>query len=107
MKNFRSENQRRISKSLALPLLLFLLAVGALCYGIGHFIKVSNEQEYFLMQSSLKKAIIQCYANEGFFPNDLSYLEDNYGLHINDTRYYVYYECFGANIMPEFEIYEK
>ena len=48
-------------------------------------------------------AAVNCYAIEGFYPADLSYLEDNYGL-IIDERYNVFYEVQASNIMPSVSV---
>ena len=49
------------------------------------------------------KAAINCYAIEGFYPADIDYLKDNYGLIIDD-RYNVFYEVQASNIMPNISV---
>ena len=58
-----------------------------------------KEDELVRLKDNIMKAAVNCYAIEGFYPADLSYLEDNYGL-IIDERYNVFYEVQASNIMP-------
>lgn len=55
-------------------------------------------------QSSLKSTVLQyaveCYAIEGTYPPDLSYLEKNYGLVYNKKDFVVSYEIFASNEPP-------
>lgn len=42
----------------------------------------------------------QCYAVEGVYPPELSYLEEHYGLTVNHNTYVVTYEAFSSNLPP-------
>jgi len=57
--------------------------------------------------STLEKAIIraavQCYAIEGFYPPDVTYLKDHYGI-IIDKKYIVEYRCFTGNNIPTINV---
>ena len=107
MKSFKAKKQSLFMKAIAIPLITFLCILAILLFGINNMNALSDEQERKLTHAALKKAIIQCYANEGFYPAELGYLEDNYYLRIDHDKYYVYYECFSSNIMPEFDVFEK
>lgn len=56
------------------------------------------------IESIIRKYAIFCYAQEGAYPEDLSYLEDNYGLIIDEDKYIYYYQIFASNIMPDIEV---
>lgn len=62
-----------------------------------------KEDELIRLKDNIMKATVNCYAIEGFYPADLSYLEDNYGL-IIDERYNVFYEAQASNIMPSVSV---
>lgn len=68
--------------------------------------KLDIQQTTFIEQAT-KKAALQCYALEGFYPPDLSYLEVHYGLRINKERYDIYYDAFSNHIMPDIQIILK
>lgn len=58
------------------------------------------EQSARSMRTAIMDTALQCYAIEGAFPSSLSYLEDHYGLVVNNTDYLVTYECYADNVSP-------
>ena len=48
-----------------------------------------------------------CYAAEGIYPPNLEYLEEYYGLQIDETRYTVHYSAFAENLMPDITVLEN
>ncbi|PKM68028.1 MAG: hypothetical protein CVU95_05110 [Firmicutes bacterium HGW-Firmicutes-2] len=60
-----------------------------------------------VLEDTVMKYVIQCYASEGSYPPDLEYLSEHYGL-ILDHEHYIYdYEIFASNIMPNITILDK
>lgn len=55
-------------------------------------------------RNSILNAAMQCCAIEGSYPLSLEYLEDNYGVHVNDDLYFVNYEAFASNVMPSVSV---
>ena len=53
------------------------------------------------VRQAVLRAAAQCSAVEGVYPENLAYLEDHYGLIVNEKRYIVTYEAFASNLMPE------
>ena len=47
---------------------------------------------------------VQCYALEGFYPEDLTYLKEHYGLTYDSEKYVVSYEVIGSNLMPDVSV---
>ena len=45
-----------------------------------------------------------CYAAEGVYPPTLDYLEQHYGIQVDETRYMVSYDIFASNLMPEITV---
>lgn len=107
MKNFRENRKKSFLHSLRMPLIMFLLLLALLTVGILKFNQMAREQNLELAKDSLKKAIIQCYAIEGMYPPNVDYLKEQYDLHIDTNKYYVFYDCFSSNIMPEYDIFVK
>ena len=50
---------------------------------------------------------IQCCSIEGNYPQDLDYLNEYYGLQIDETKYIVVYKALGSNVMPQVDVLEK
>ncbi len=59
------------------------------------------------VKDAVLRSAVQCYAVEGVYPSDLRYLEDNYGLILNEDCYIVTYDIFGSNILPEVSVLVK
>jgi cell division protein FtsB len=55
------------------------------------------------LEKAVKRAAVQCYAIEGFFPPEVTYLADNYGI-ILDPRYIVEYNAFSGNNLPNIKV---
>lgn len=56
------------------------------------------------LEKALKRAAVQCYAIEGFYPPEPDYLVKNYGVIIDYNKYAVSYVSFTANIMPDIKV---
>ena len=61
----------------------------------------SAEQEKAL-NTALERCITNCYALEGFFPPDLAYMEEHYGLSYDKDLFFVDYQPVAANIRPDY-----
>ena len=66
--------------------------------------KTESEQLQALDQA-IRRATIQCYAIEGRYPPSVEYLEEHYGLSIDREAYYVFYDGWASNIMPDITIF--
>lgn len=107
MKNLKEKRIRYIWATTLLPSFLFLLMLVCLLIGITKFDKIRKEQNLILTEQAIKKATIQCYANEGMFPSSISYLEENYYLNIDYDTYYIIYDSIASNFMPEIGVFLK
>lgn len=65
------------------------------------------EKSCRILEDSVRKMAVQCYAIEGQYPQDLDYLQENYGLSYNEKRFKVHYELIGANLMPDIFVTES
>jgi len=82
---------------LAVIVILFMWAVN------GALIKADSSSTSTL-ERAIKKAAVQCYAIEGFYPPEVDYLEDHYGVIIDKNKFVVSYISFTANIMPDVKV---
>lgn len=58
------------------------------------------------LEKALRRAAVACYAVEGIYPPNVAYLQENYGIQIDESRYAVFYEVFAENVMPEITVVE-
>lgn len=59
------------------------------------------------LEDALRRSCVACYASEGIYPPSLAYLQEHYGVQIDESRYTVFYEVYADNLMPEITVLEK
>ena len=59
------------------------------------------------LETALRRAAISCYAAEGFYPPDVAYLQEHYGLQFDEEAYIVHYVLSASNWMPDITVLEK
>lgn len=64
----------------------------------------TQEKEFQLLKDVITEASIECYAVEGMYPPSVEYLEENYGVQIDRTKYNVFYAGFASNVQPDITI---
>ena len=60
-----------------------------------------------IVRQSIKDAAITCYAVEGAYPDSLEYLRENYFLAYNEDRFFVTYDAFSSNHIPDIYVTER
>lgn len=87
----------RSTKRIVIALIVALALCGLLYFGVQSAIREQSAQS---MRAAIVDAALQCYAIEGAFPSSITYLEDHYGLVVNNKDYLVTYECYADNVAP-------
>lgn len=89
-----------------IPVVVFAVL---LCFfsGISSLSQGREEEDRLQLETAVRKAVVACYASEGFYPPDLEYLQEQYGVQIDNKRYTVIYDAFGTNLMPDITILEQ
>ena len=59
------------------------------------------------VRAAVVDAAVQCYVLEGAYPRSLAYLEENYGVQINHSRFIISYEAYASNQMPDIAVFER
>jgi len=86
------------------PTLFVTIALTIAIHGLDQAQSANRAEGLRTLDQSLKRAVITCYSIEGRYPASLSYIEDNYGVYIDRTKYVVFYEIFASNVMPDIVI---
>lgn len=68
--------------------------------------KNAESESLSIVENSIRRAAITCYAQEGSYPKDIDYLKENYGLYLSD-EYVVHYDMFASNIMPNITVFRR
>lgn len=92
------------NRGLIVALTVFLLLVALFLVALFSTSQRSEARETEVVTSALQRAIVTCYAVEGKYPPSLSYIYDNYGVRVDESRYVVFYDVVAANVMPNVQV---
>lgn len=59
------------------------------------------------LETAVRKTAVSCYASEGFYPPDIAYLQEHYGLQFDEETYVIHYERTASNWMPDITVLER
>lgn len=59
------------------------------------------------LETALRRTAVSCYAAEGFYPPDVAYMQEHYGLQYDEETYVVRYERPASNWMPDITVLER
>ena len=59
------------------------------------------------LEDAVRRSAVACYAAEGIYPDDIAYLQEHYGIQIDEERYTVVYKVFASNLMPDITVLEN
>lgn len=79
---------------------IFTCMLTLLLFGIENARIGARQQELQIVEQSVNRAVVTCYAMEGFYPPNIDYLIANYGLEIDQAKYYIHHEAFAPNVYP-------
>ena len=74
--------------------------------GLGTTASVSRTEELRMLENNIMRAVVCCYAVEGSYPDSIGYLQENYGVRVDESKFVVHYNIFASNIMPDIDIRE-
>lgn len=107
MNRFSKANHRSWLKQFALPALVLVGIVWFFLSGFHSVSQTAKSEQLKSIRQAVTRSAIQCYSVEGFYPPSLSYLEENYGLQLDQQHYMIDYQCFASNIMPDITVLPK
>lgn len=90
-----------------LPILAFLFLFVLFLQGVGSVNESTLSKQQESLETALERSISQCYAVEGSYPPSLEYLEQHYGLLYDEDHFFVDYEYYGSNLLPEVTVLRK
>ena len=90
--------------------LTFLSIVILFCLIVVYRLHVPEDMEEetaVSIRNAVRESALQCYVVEGVYPENIEYLQENYGLRINTKAYIVAYEAFAENQMPQIKVVKR
>lgn len=83
---------------------VFGMVVGMFLMGMDSFLARARAEGAQTLRDGITRACVQCYAIEGRYPPSVQYLQEHYGVQIDEDRYYVFYDGFASNLMPDITV---
>ena len=96
-----------INKKDVAAIVIFIALIVAFVFLVNNITGKGNGRELEIVRDAVKNAALTCYAVEGMYPDDLSYLREHYNLSYNEERYIVSYEPLASNLMPSIKVVER
>ena len=85
----------------ALAVLLFFFT------GVSNLESSSGQEGRRQLEESIRRTAAACYAAEGIYPPTVEYMEEKYGLQVDEARYVIDYRVFASNLMPDFTVLDR
>ena len=104
MLHVQVQKEKRSLSGYLLSLLLFLAVLFFFLFGVRAMESKSEEESLASLRNAIQRACVQCYAIEGRYPTSVEYLEEHYGIVIDRDRYYVFYDGWASNVMPDITV---
>ena len=100
----RLKNTWNAVKGYLASAVVFGTVIGIFLNGVLSMSDRMDQEGAETLRSAIARASVQCYAIEGRYPPSVQYLEENYGIEIDRSRFDVFYEGFASNIMPDITV---
>ncbi|MCQ2553117.1 MAG: hypothetical protein MJ150_02310 [Clostridia bacterium] len=94
-------------KKVAVILAIIIIELIFFGYAVSRANNTEKNAGRQVLEDALRKAALNCYVTEGFYPPSLEYMEDKYGLIIDNENYVIHYSVFASNIMPEISVFGR
>lgn len=88
------------------PILFTLVITVMIVFGLSQTEQSSKSEGLRILEDGIWRAVVTCYAMEGYYPDTIAYIEKNYGINIDRTKYIVHYVAYGGNIKPDVTVLE-
>ena len=92
---------------IVIPSLVILAAVVFLLLWSRQMFSDQNDRKIRSIRNAIDSRALQCYVIEGSYPESLSYLEENYGLAVNQDAYQIIYTPVAENLPPQVQVIRK
>jgi hypothetical protein len=93
-------------RNAALPLLFTIGVLVMIVHGLNETERSSRAEGMRILEESLFRAAVTCYAIEGRFPPSIAHVEKYYGVHVDRSRFVISYDAISPNVMPTITIFD-
>ncbi len=88
-----------------IPVVFFAVIILIVVIGVKNVSLTAGAEQAKITEQAVRRAAVECYAIEGYYPPSITYLEDHYGLMLDTDKYIYHYRSVGSNLMPEIKVF--
>ena len=88
-------------------LVIFLAVVFFFSFALSRLEAGQQVQGRLLLEDTLRKTAVACYASQGFYPPNVAYMQEHYALQWDPEKYIIHYEIFASNLMPDITVLDR
>ena len=107
MRYFDHRKESHPLRNILLSFGFFFVILFACMSGLSQISAQTDEEELASLEEAIHKSVAHCYAVEGYYPESLEYLKEEYGISYDSDKYFIDYQIWGENIMPDITIIKK
>ncbi len=107
MKRFYETKKKPHRLLPTISILTFALLLFCFAYGLRQIAKETERSGQVLLEQHLWQEIALCYALEGKYPSSIDYLLAHYPISYDANRYYIGYEIYGSNLLPDVTVMKR
>ena len=97
--------KKLLKTAAALTILALVIALAVSAFS--RVDRAGSQEDIRQLTQALRRGAVACYAQEGFYPPDLAFLLAYSGVTYDSQRYWIHYEIFASNLMPDITVVEK
>ncbi len=105
MKSFFANAINLLKNGLFWSAIMFAVVIYLMLYGVDSVSSNVSGQQLEIIENSVRRCAVQCYALEGTYPTSIDYLVESYGLQYDSSSYVVHYRSVGGNLLPEITVF--
>ena len=93
-------------RSILAPVVLTFAVLAIVYTGIVQTERSGRAEGLRILEESIIRAVVKSYAISGNYPESLAYIEENFAIHIDRSRFVVHYVVIASNVFPNITIIE-
>lgn len=105
-RNIYKKGALSLFRGVITPVLFTVAVMGIIVYGLRQTEESSKAEGLRILEDSIQRSVVISYAIEGRYPDSIEYIEKNYGIRIDRTKYAVFYSIFASNLFPDITVIE-
>jgi len=83
-----------------------LVIIGIIFVGLGQAAEANRAEGVRLLEEAIIRAAVHSYAVNGYFPESIEYIVDNFGIYVDTSLFVVHYDVFASNLLPDIRVLE-